>query len=187
MGRITDPNGVGVAEATVTVCLFDGVPRENGTRTDAAGAFEVSSLPPGIYTLRASRARVGAVMRDRVVVECDRTTDVRKLALRAATTVELTFRSCGPGDAEPCDLHPVPGTKVRIFSVHARADRVSFRLLAGEFLGDARGRVISDSLPDGRYEFAAEADGYAGVNGSFEIQDGWCSLRPPAVVRMVNR
>lgn len=186
-GRITDANGVGVAEASVAACVFDGVPREAGTRTDAAGAFEILSLPPGIYALRASRAGIGAAVRDRVIVECDRTTDVRSVALRAGTTMELRFKSCGRGDAESCDLHPVPGTRVTFFSVHARADRVSFRLLAGEARGDARGRVVSDPLPDGRYEFTAEADGCAGTNGSFEVQDGYCSLRSPAIVRMVRR
>ncbi|MGE0464574.1 MAG: TonB-dependent receptor [Vicinamibacterales bacterium] len=61
-GRIVDPDGRPVAGATIVVAGPTASPRS--TTSDAAGAFEVTPLPSGRYTVQASAPGLNAPARD---------------------------------------------------------------------------------------------------------------------------
>jgi len=88
-GNVTDPNGAAVAGATVTV---SGAAGDRTTTTSDTGAYEVSNLNPGVYTVKITQAGFSSAVANNQTVFVGKATTVDvKLALGGAqATVEVT-------------------------------------------------------------------------------------------------
>lgn len=137
-GRVVDPQGHGIAEATLEAVredVPDDVPRR--ARTDREGGFEIADLPAGRWTVRASAAGFGesAAVRD---VPGD-----APLELALARVARIAGQVMGSDGAPVSDAEIV---------------------LAGSGVWPARtmrsgedGRFVLDEVPPGVYEVRAHS------------------------------
>ena len=77
-GKISDPKGAAIANATITV-TNQATKQEFTATTDSQGRYKVEGLPAGIYTMRVAGKGFTDGRRDEVKVEDDAaaTIDVR--------------------------------------------------------------------------------------------------------------
>ncbi len=90
-GTVTDPQGLAVPNASATIRNI-GTGKENQATTNESGQFRAVELQPGVYSVTVSATGFTKAVRENVVVEVGRVTDLEiQLALGAATqTVEVT-------------------------------------------------------------------------------------------------
>ncbi|MFN0121885.1 MAG: carboxypeptidase regulatory-like domain-containing protein, partial [Blastocatellia bacterium] len=74
-GSVTDPSGALVPNATITIRNL-GTNREETNVTSANGAYRISNLQPGIYSLSVSATGFSEYKQDRITVEVGRITEV---------------------------------------------------------------------------------------------------------------
>jgi carboxypeptidase family protein/TonB-dependent receptor-like protein len=86
-GTVADPQGHVVPGATVTV-LNESTGEPRATVTDARGAFEVTTLPPGTYTVRIELASFRTIERKRVVLSAAERLSIGTLALELGNVGE---------------------------------------------------------------------------------------------------
>jgi hypothetical protein len=105
-GRLSDPQGKAVAQAGVRLTAPAAAARE--TRTDDAGQFSFTDIPPGSYTVEAQRA--GFVdLRQTVPVEDDLQLDLRFELAAQSQVVNVTADVTGAGV-----LFPDPAQRIVI-------------------------------------------------------------------------
>lgn len=90
-GKVTDPQGAIVPNATVTATNVDTNKVETG-ETDSDGGFRFSNLQPGTYTISINASGFGAFTQEKVVVEVGQVTtvDVPLSVAGQTTSVEVT-------------------------------------------------------------------------------------------------
>ncbi len=100
-GRVTDPSGAVVVDATVTAKdIATGVV---STRTTTnAGVYLISPLPPGTYTVRATSAGFEALEQQNVVVNATRTTGL-DLKLQVGSQTQQVLVTAAPPELDTTD------------------------------------------------------------------------------------
>lgn len=150
-GTLTNAAGVALADVPVTVHSTGGVRTRFHGRTDAAGAYTVAALPPGVYKVQFS---------------FDDTLS-SQWAHQARDEATATPFTVGPGEHTVVDESTLPtgslsvtfrsratGELIDVFCV----DSTGYRFVA-EGCTDT-GTVVLTGLPAGRYSAFARADGF---------------------------
>lgn len=90
-GKVTDPQGSIVANATVTVTNV-GTNKQENSETDEDGGYRFSNLQPGTYTVSINASGFGAFTQEKVVVEVGQVTtvDIPLTVAGQSATVEVT-------------------------------------------------------------------------------------------------
>lgn len=90
-GKVTDPQGAIVPNATITVTNVGTNKAETG-ETDSDGGYRFSNLQPGTYTVTINATGFGAFTQEKVVVEVGQVTtlDVPLSVAGQSATVEVT-------------------------------------------------------------------------------------------------
>jgi len=90
-GKVADPQGAIVPNATVTVTNV-GTNKTETSQTDGDGGFRFSNLQPGTYTVSINASGFGDFTQEKIVVEVGRitTVDVPLSIGGQSTTVEVT-------------------------------------------------------------------------------------------------
>lgn len=90
-GKVTDPQGAIVPNATITVTNVGTNKVETG-ETDSDGGFRFSNLQPGTYTIAINASGFGTFTREKVVVEVGQVTSIEvPLSIAGqSTVVEVT-------------------------------------------------------------------------------------------------
>jgi outer membrane receptor protein involved in Fe transport len=90
-GKVTDPQGAVVPNATVTATNA-GTNQEASATADSDGGFRITNLPPGTYNVKVAASGFADFAQDKVVVEVGQVTTLNvPLGIAGATaTVEVT-------------------------------------------------------------------------------------------------
>ena len=77
-GNVVDPQGNGIAGATVTITL-SGTESGRSAETDESGHYQFQALPPGMYTLRVESKGFRSLIRENVelLVATERKVDLK--------------------------------------------------------------------------------------------------------------
>ncbi len=73
VGRVADPSGAVLPGVTITASSPSLIKGATVVTTVAEGTYEVSNLPPGVYTVTAELQGFGSAKRENVVVQAGRT------------------------------------------------------------------------------------------------------------------
>ncbi|MFP5268189.1 MAG: carboxypeptidase regulatory-like domain-containing protein [Acidobacteriota bacterium] len=157
-GTITDPDGALVPQADVTIWSSHGNGRLSSARrvkSDASGAFDVTGLAPGSYTVTVTARGFSTIRISDVVVARGRTTDQNvKLAISVESQVTVTAH------AEGLSTNPEENSNVLV--------------IKGKDLD-----ALSDDPDDLQNELTALAGPAAGPNGAQIFIDGFTAGQLP--------
>jgi hypothetical protein len=152
-GAVTDPSGAGVPGASVTVTGPGGLVRV--VQTGNSGAYSLSGLPPGTYTLRIAAS--GFALFENTQIEL---TAARALTLDAKLTLATEIQQVTVADTTQVELDP---------SKNAAAV-----VLTGQDLD-----MLSDDPDDLQNDLTALAGPAAGPNGGQVFVDGFSNGQLP--------
>lgn len=110
-GYVSDTRGVGLADATVSA-LQNGILRAQA-EADGSGYYQLTSLRPGAYQLRAEKANYLTGLRYRINLSAGET-EIQHFALEGRPSAPVVT----PVDREPEQpvLIPVSSTQLKVFS-----------------------------------------------------------------------
>jgi hypothetical protein len=94
-GKITDAAGAAIEGATVVT-----LPATSSVTTDASGNYEITDVPIGIYTVKASKSGYNANSQSNVSVAADQTATVNLTLATAAPFALAKVRGVTPWDEE---------------------------------------------------------------------------------------
>ncbi|HVF49957.1 MAG TPA: carboxypeptidase regulatory-like domain-containing protein [Pyrinomonadaceae bacterium] len=152
-GKITDPRGAAVVDATVTVA--DPVSEQTQTATtDAEGRFKVEGLTAGVYVVTVTARGFGDVRREGVKVEEGKAAVVDvKLEVESIDAGSVNVTASGlKANADPVYMklrqQAADFTNATVLSVNnlnLKRDAATFTLRSGEiyFLPPVEGRTVS--------------------------------------------
>ena len=149
-GKVTDPSGALVGGTTVTFVSAQGAERK--VSTDRQGAYSISNLPEGIYTVRASAPGFAQYERENVELAAGRnTTHDINLTVTIAEKVTIT-------DDQQINTDPnanASATVLKEDDIKALPDdpaelEAALQALAGPGAGPAGGEIFIDGFSGGR-------------------------------------
>ncbi len=152
-GNVTDPSGAGVPGASVTVTGPEGFVRV--VETSSNGAYAITSLPPGVYTLRISAP--GFSLFEVMPLEL---TAARATTADARLTVAAEKQEVTVADTAQVDLDP--------------SKNAGSVVLSGQDLD-----LLSDDPDDLQNDLTALAGPAAGPNGGQVFVDGFSNGQLP--------
>ena len=94
-GLVVDASGASLPNATVTV-RNQATGEERATQTDAAGFYQVASLPVGTYRVEAKAAGMQAMVASGLALEVSRTVSQNFKLNVAAATETIEIRATAP-------------------------------------------------------------------------------------------
>jgi len=132
-GRVLDPSGAAIANATISVVSkSEGLQRDTTSSTD--GGYQLAALPPGSYLVTVRAAGFETVSRDQLRLEADQPTvfDIVMAVARVEQDVTVTgdtpIAEVAPSNIEltPLEVRSVAGAGENIFRVVQTLPGVTF-------------------------------------------------------------
>jgi uncharacterized protein YfaS (alpha-2-macroglobulin family) len=108
VGTVTDPSGA-VVEAAVVEVRAASTGKTRAAKTNVAGQFTVSALPPGMYTIQVSSAGFNRVLRAVTIRARDRAIVLAKLMVGASSTVVEVTGASPAVQTETAVINGAPG------------------------------------------------------------------------------
>src|SRR5689334_6035215 len=151
-GKITDPKGAAIANATITV-TNQATKQEFTATTDSQGRYKVEGLPAGIYTMRVAGKGFTDGRRDEVKVEDDAaaTIDVRLEIAPVEAQVKVPTGQMSNNDPVYQSLRQLAkgddfsGNYAVVNNLKLKRDAATFTLKSGElyFITPVENRVTA--------------------------------------------
>jgi hypothetical protein len=151
-GEVNDQTGAVIPNATVVVTGADG--KQNATTTDQAGAFEIRSLAPGLYSVAAAATGFAAYRKDGIVLAAGHTQTLI-VSLEIKTQEEKVQVEEDSNQVEVSSSSNAGATVIKGKDLDALSDdpdelQSELQALAGPSAGPNGGQIYIDGFTGGQ-------------------------------------